>query len=64
MDESYNIIVLDIYFELIKKFMFSTPQMAMSGACSSSILFPLCSSCLYLSLVDRNTYTHVKDKEK
>jgi hypothetical protein len=32
MDEGYNIIVLDLDFELMKKLIFSTPQMAKFGA--------------------------------
>jgi hypothetical protein len=64
MDERYNTMVLDIYFELMGKLTFSTPQIPKSGACSSSILCPLCFSYLYLSIIIHNTYTHIKDKEK
>jgi hypothetical protein len=51
-------------FTCWKLLFFPTPQMSKSGACSSSILCPFLYSCLYLSIIFRNTYTHVKDKEK
>jgi hypothetical protein len=55
--------VLDLYFELIEKFTFPSSQMAKFGAYSSSISYPLCSSCLALSIIVYSTNIHVKDKE-
>jgi hypothetical protein len=63
MDESYNTMALDADFQLMKKFTFSTPQIAKSGAYSSSILYPLCSPCICLSKIIHNTYTLVKGKK-
>jgi hypothetical protein len=63
MEEGYNTMVLDLYFEIMKKSTFSILQMGKFGGCNTSILHLLCSPCLPLSIIAPCTYIHIKDKE-